>query len=366
MAHTSRDGAGGPAATVLAALSGLLATTLPATPSAEEGCRPAGNVTPICVFERPEDLEPLDVPAGHVLVSEYGSLDGSRTGRVSLLDLHSGTGLVLYPPDPPAPNVAGPLAGACPGPPGPGFSPHGIHLGDGPDGTPRLLTVNHGGREAVEIFDVDAGPDAVTLRWRDCVVAPPTVWMNDVVTLPGGGFAVTHMIARGTPGDAIHAAEHGREETGEVLSWFPGTGWASVPGSAGSLPNGIEASADGATLYVAYYFGDVLVALDRTSGRRVWETPIDAPDNLSWTSAGELLVAGHHVGLAAIEACGASEDPVCPIPYTIAAFDPATGARRDVLSGGDATFGGATVAVEAGGELLLGSFAGRRLARVRP
>lgn len=339
--------------------------TLPA--EATETCHAAGAITPVCLFERPEDLEPLEGLDGLVLVSEYGALDGSRTGRISLYDVRAGTASTLFPPRAPAaPVAAAPAAGehTCPGPPGQAFSPHGIHLGRDAAGRPWLLVVNHGGRESVEIFDVEADAAGVTLAWRGCVVAPAATWMNDVVTLPGGGFAVSHMIARHSTTEVIHAAEHSRADSGEVLAWFPATGWAPVPGTAGALPNGVAASADGETLYVNYYFGDIVAAVDRASGQRLWETPVNAPDNLSWTRAGELLVAAHDADLEAVEACNANAQPVCPMPYSILALDPGNGARTVVHAGGGGTFGGATVAVEVGDELLLGSFAGNRLARV--
>lgn len=350
-----------------ALLFGLLLApgTLPAEPA--DACRADGAVTPVCLFERPEDLEPLQEPGGLVLVSEYGALDGTRAGRISLYDVHAGTVAPLYPPRAPSgPVPVAPAAGerACPGPPGQAFSPHGIHLGRDGSGRPWLLVVNHGGREAVEIFDVDIDAAGVKLAWRDCVVAPEATWMNDVVTLPGGGFAVSHMIARHATRDAIHAAEQSRADTGEVRAWFPATGWAPVPGTAGALPNGVAASADGSTLYVNYYFGDTVAAIDRASGARLWETHVDAPDNLSRTAAGELLVAAHDADLAAVEACNTHAGPVCPMPYSILALDPDSGARTNIHAGGGDTFGGATVAVEVGDELLLGSFAGNRLARI--
>ena len=78
--------------------------------------------------------------------------------------------------------------------------------------------------------------------------------MNDVVGLPGGGFAVSHMVTRGTGGAALFDAERARNDIGYVLTWDAAAGWRKLPGSDGALPNGLEISADGSVLYVNEYF----------------------------------------------------------------------------------------------------------------
>lgn len=324
-------------------------------------CTGAEGVTPICGFQRPEDLEVLNPDA--LLVSEYGGLAGTTPGRLSVYTPVRDARRELYP----AGGADGsPAWGApdCPGPPGAAFSPHGIHLATVAGGQ-RVLAVNHGGREAIEIFELSDAHDATRARltWRGCVVAPAAAWLNDVVGLPDGGFAATHMVARGTPEDALFAAERSRGPIGYVLEWSRAGGWQRLTGSDGGLPNGIAVSADGGVLYVNEYFGDRVVALDRRRGERLWETVVDAPDNSSWDAAGRLLVASHRVDLAAILACNEAPLAPCAVPYDIVAIDPTDGRRETVAAGGDAHFGAATVAVELGGRLYLGSFVGDRLAQ---
>jgi outer membrane protein assembly factor BamB len=229
--------------------------------------------------------------------------------------------------------------------------------------------VNHRGREAVELFELVDGDDPARTRlvWRGCVPAPAEVWMNDVVGLPGGGFAVTHMVPRNVDGEVLFEAERVRNDIGHVLTWMPETGWQKVPGSDGALPNGIEVSDDGTILYVNEYFGDRVYALERASGKRLWSTAVDAPDNSSWGMDGRLLVASHHADLEAVLACDHEPLTMCPLAFSIVAIDPANGRRVTIVEGGGegAPMGAATVAVEHAGRLWLGSYVGDRLAATK-
>lgn len=347
-----------PCVSFLAALVVLLGA---AATRADDAC----GAHALCGFERPEDLAASDA-GGAVLVSEYGSLDGQRQGRISVLDPASGTRRVIYPSG--GPHASATTAGQsdCPGPPGAGFSPHGLHLA-AVKGERRLLVVNHGGREAVEVFAV-RGHDAASLEleWRDCVVTPPATWMNDVVGLPDGGFAVSHMVAYGTGEDALFALEAARSPSGRVLRWKPGAGWSDVPGSAGGLPNGLELSPDGRVLYINEYFGDAVTALELATGRRLWRTPVPAPDNSSWSADGYLLVASHTAGLVSVFECNSKPLSPCPLPSQVVALRASDGAPA-VLIDDNSGLQAVTVALEVGDRLYLGSFVGDRLwARPRP
>ncbi|MGE0373737.1 MAG: YncE family protein [Gammaproteobacteria bacterium] len=335
------------------------------TPEAPYPCTAVADATPVCGFSRPpEDLE--DLPGLRaVIVSEYGALSGKIPGELSLFDPDTQARRRLFGGSEGA--IAAPPArerDTCPGAPGPEFSPHGVHVAT-IGGRPRLLVVNHGGREAVEIFDVTLGaaPGDVRLAWQDCVPAPDDAWLNDVVNLPGGGLAVTHMVRRGTDEHALLEAERTREITGHVLQWSPARGWEKVPGTEGGLPNGIEVSADGTTLYVNQYFGDRVSAIDRLSGTRLWSVEVPSPDNVTRAPTGELLVASHRAGLEAIVACAAHSERPCGVPYAVVSLDPATGAQRTLLEGAGAPMGAATVALQVGHEILLGSFVGERIVR---
>ena len=317
---------------------------------------------PICRFQRPEDIEVL--PGGKtLLVSEYGSLDGARPGRLTLFQIADGTTKTLYPKA--GADVDDPRWGdeACPGPPGEQLSPHGIHHSE-TGGLDRVFVVNHGGREAVELFELELTDDGTpSLIWRGCVTVPESVWVNDVVGLPGGGLAITHMMPRGSSEEAINEAEISRKDTGYALEWHAGSGWNRLAGTDGGLPNGIEVSTDGGTLYLNYYFGDRVAAVDRASGERLWDVEVDAPDNSSWTAAGKLLVASHRENLEAVFACNEPGVQICPLAFAILSVDPRNGLTKTLFEGAGPPMAGATVAVEVGTTIFLGSFAGDRMAR---
>ncbi len=334
---------------------------------AADDCAPGQGYTPICGLQRPEDLEAL--PGGKlILVSEYGALSGALPGRLTAYRPLDDARTALYP----AADATAATATAgwgdptCPGAPGPAFSPHGIHHST-VGGANRVLVVNHGGREAVELFELELAPDSAsaTLTWRGCVIAPDDVWLNDVAGLPDGGLAVSHMVKRGTGEEAFFEAERTHAATGEVLEWQTAGGWRRLPGTAGGLPNGVEVSADGATLYVNYYLGDAVAAFDRASGRELWRTAVPSPDNSSWSGDTRLLIASHRDDLHAIIACG--KDPAalyCKLPFAIVALDAGTGAAETLLEGDGETMGAVTVALPFDDQLYLGAFTGQRMARI--
>lgn len=330
-------------------------------------CEPEGEVTPICGFHHPEDLEVM--PGERlILVSEYGSLDGSKPGALSSYRPDDGYIETLYPSSgqsKPSPAEQPAVWGdpACPGPPTEAFDPHGIHHSVD-SGAARLLVVNHGGRESIEMFEVKLADDgrSADLYWRGCVVAPVGAWLNDVVGLPDRGLVATHMMARGTTSEALGLAARSNSPTGYALEWQPGSGWRQLPGTEGTLNNGIEVSADGTVLYINYYLGDEVVAVERQSGTRLWQASVPQPDNLSWAPDSRLLVASHQEDLDAVIHCSEHEAPVCPIRYAVVSIDSATGTQSTVITGGGAVFGGATVAVQIDQFIYLGSFTGNRMA----
>ena len=333
-------------------------------------CKPANGVTPICGFHSPEDLEVM--AGGHLMiVSEYGSLSGTKPGALSSYHTEDGTIVRLFPS-----HTAGIVSPAsensmwgdknCPGPPTAAFDPHGIH--HNVDLNPeRLLVVNHGGRESIEIFEVDLddGGNNVSLTWRGCIVAAAGTWLNDVVGLPNGGLAASNMMPRDFTREQILATELSKADSGYVLEWQSDSGWRRLPGTDGALTNGIEASPDGKILFINFYLGGKVAAVERETGKRLWTVELEGPDNSSWAPDGKLLVATHqHTTLTKILECAGADIPYCPIAYEIMALDPATGVHSLRYQGSGAPMAAATVGVQIGQSLYLGSFAGERIGRV--
>lgn len=336
-------------------------------------CDPIGDAQPLCGWQNPEDMAAL--PDGrHVIVSEYGGMSGEQVGVLSLLDLQTETRTVLYSGG--ATNEAGPWGTAnCVESSDQEFSPHGIHLSERSDGQMQLLAVQHGGRESVEMFEVNQVSDGWALAWRGCVVAPAGSTLNDVVATPEGGFLVTHMMTkRNNPVGEFHeflkASVFGIEN-GHVLTWQPEDGFRRLANSEGALANGIEISPDGDSVFVNYSLGSEIRRINRATGQVEASNPlIPPPDNVTWTPDGQLLVA---VGLAdtipemvAMMACSNPEAGNCPGAFAILAVDPDTLESETIYEGGSDTPSGAgTVGLQVrDGSLLIGTFAGDRIVRV--
>lgn len=278
-------------------------------------------------------------------------------GNLAALQLETGEVLQLYPRE----GADGPRSGwgdaACSTPPGRAFAPHGIDV----DGS-RLLVVAHGGREAVEWFELDVSGAQPRVTWRGCSLAPDDASLNDVAALPQSGFAATKMLDR-TSGWGIGTllALIGGRDTGHVLTWTPGGGWQKVPNSEGAGPNGIAAAGD--TLFFSEFMGEAVVRVNRDgSGRQ--EIPLDfKPDNLTWTARGTLLAAGATGSLLEVMACGEVESGACQAGFAVAEIDPRALSAREILRSDGRAGGGISVALELGDSLYLGAFAGDRLSR---
>jgi hypothetical protein len=333
------------------------------------GCEGAGTVEVLCGFQNPEDL--ASAPGGEwIVVSQFPRLvDGEIAGSGSLLVLRPSDGerRILFPvpgAQPPA-GVAGVGSAECGGPPDPErFSPHGIDVSLQPDGAARLLVVNHGGREAVELFRVEVGAEGPSATWQGCVPLPEDAQANDVAALPEGGLVATKMLPRDAGLTSMLRIALGLA-TGELLEWSAADGWRAVPGTRASAPNGVVASPDGQTLFFAAWGNSALVRIARDgSGRRELALP-HHPDNLSWGADGTLLVTGQKGSVTQIPACGRLDSGTCPLPFSVVRVGPDDLALELVFDHDPALLGGAgTVALEHDGALWIGTFAGDRVLRV--
>ena len=240
----------------------------------EHPCDPVGDVQFICDMVSPEDI--VVVPG-----AEWAIVSGAREGgRINLVNVGDKSRTVLFPtPD----SEMRPDAEAypdCPGPldlADPASVYHGLYLAPGADDVHTLLVVHHGPRESIEFFDVDAGDGPPTLAWTGCAVAPEGARLNSVVALPGGGFATTN-------------AGIG------VWEWQAESGWAVLPESEDTAPNGIEVSEDGETLYIAGWAEEKLTRLSR-GVEPVRKDVVDLgfrPDNLRKALDGSVIYAAGH------------------------------------------------------------------------
>jgi sugar lactone lactonase YvrE len=257
---------------------------------------------------------------------------------------------------------------SCPGPPDPTvFKPHGIDVGEGPDGSVALAVVNHGGREAVEFFEIGGGRKP-WIEWRGCVEMPDDIMTNDVAFLPGGGFVVTNFMPAfdGLGPKVIWSVLKISvgAPTGSVLRWEPGGELTEIENSQGSAPNGIEVSADGTEIFVAEWGGGSVYRLrfDEEGPPRRDEVAVDhSPDNLTWTRDGRLLVAGQEGGIMASLGCGSIRQGGCDLGYSVYLLGPVGLEATKIVEGR----GAASVALEVGDEIFVGAFVGDQIMRVR-
>lgn len=333
----------------------------------EDDCPSGNGITSICGFLPPEDLDL--VPGGNAIIVGGFSLD-NENGDIRVMHLSDNSIETIYSPD----MMGGPLSASdvahwgdpdCPGPPV-GFAAHGIQITKNKLGSYTLLVVNHTSREAIEWLEVKDNGGSFSAEWKGCVIVDPELWINDIAMLPDGGFVASHMMPREISRSMFDRVPNDRVETGYVVDWHNETGWTKIEGTEGALPNGVQVSADGATIYNNHYFANQVVAVDRASGKRLWTTPVDgAPDNISIGDDGKLYFPTHLVDLRTIrDQCLGKDIDYCGLEFTVYSIDPSDGAATELFRSKGAPFGGSTVAVKAGDSIYLGAFAGTRIGKI--
>ena len=321
-------------------------------------CLPKQGLSPDCRFQAPEDLDRV----GHWLVV---SQMPTSTAPGSLVAFHpvSGRILPLYPERrPDSEPVAGDGAGdggcaAGEPPPLEDFAPHGLDVSNA-----RLLVVNHGPREAIEEFEIRAEGGDPALTWVSCTPLPADASANDVVALPDGGFAVTKMVER--PQWLGIAKLLLGMNTGALLRYSPTSRtWETVPNSEGRAPNGVEVETDG-TFFFSERAGRRIVRIE-ADGRDRQTLELDfSPDNLAWSSRGQLLVAGQRSGVLDVARCSTLEGGSCALASVVVQVDPGLMVPSPLVEDDPATvLGAASVAVELDGEFWIGAFSGDRLVK---
>jgi hypothetical protein len=131
------------------------------------------------------------------------------------------------------------------------------------------------------------------------------------------------------------------------------------------MPNGIEVSDDGESIYLSLYTGDEVRRIARRSGEQLGAAEVTVPDNLTWGADGRLLVASQTSPLMQAAACAELEAGTCPIAFEIIALSPDLSEREVLFANAGPPMGGASVALQVADELIIGTFAGDRVARVR-
>jgi hypothetical protein len=351
------------------AIAALLALTVasvsaqqPAPVPAAARCDPVKGYGFICGVDRPEDLARL--PGTRWLIAS-GFMNGAG---LKLVDIDSHTMRFWYTGEPVQLRPDAAAYADCPSAPDRAvFNTRGLSLRAHGKGLYTLYAVNHGGRESIEIFSVDATQDVPSLAWTGCLLLPEGLVANSVVSLPDGTILTT-ILTR--PGTTMADYVEGRV-TGAVYEWKPGgKTFRLIPGTELAGNNGIEASRDGKKFYVVAFGARSIVEFSRADSSRPLRkalAPGFMPDNIHWD--GDRLIAA---GMQYDEpACGGTrkvidgraEDMYCHRGYTVAALDPETMTFSIVAYGEpNPAFTGVSTAVLIGRELWLGSFRADRVA----
>jgi hypothetical protein len=239
---------------------------------------------------------------------------------------------------------------------------HGLSIRPAANGRYTVYATNHGGRESVEVFELDASGAIPTAMWIGCVLTPNKMALNSVAAFSDGTLMATVLIM---PGKTFEDA-FAQRNTGAVLQWTPGSpAFRLLPDTELPANNGIETSPDDREFFVVSTTTKRVIAYARENpGKplRVAQLKEFAPDNVRWTSDNRLITAGM---LDAEPACGGppkDEKGIrCPRGYVVATIDPKTMAVTE-LAPATPSFTGTAIAMRAGDDLWLGSFNANRLA----
>jgi hypothetical protein len=290
-----------------------------------------------------------------------------------LLDANRLTANALYPGMLPRARQDMARYGACPGSPDPNnFIAHGVTIQPGGEGHSTLYVVGHGAREAIEVFDVDTGRGSPVITWIGCVLMPEHLEANSVASFSDGSIVATVLIH---PDKTFFQAISG-EPTGGVYKWSPGdAGFTLMEGTQVAANNGIEVSVDEQTIFVASSGLHTIIAFSNSNPSRRLGMTEDlgiTPDNVHMGADGRLITAGMH---NEDPVCGSIIDPAtfnleiiatCSRPFRAYAIDPDT-LDVELISNGPATasWSNATMALEVGDDVWVGTFSGNRIA-IRP
>lgn len=275
----------------------------------------------------------------------------------------------------------------CPGPvSSDAFSAHGLSITTNADGTHNLYVVNHGGREAIEVFKVTTGDDEPRFDWLGCVPTPETATSNSVAARPDGSllmsasaavdFPIPPFAERAQSGEDLSNMDLSKLESdpelakmqyGAIFAWNRQDGWSKVPGSVLKGNNGIELSKDGNWAFENSWPGASVtrIPLDPALGE-VREAKLGFnPDNIRWSYDGKLVATGHVAEVSEVARCVLTSAPDCKIDYRVAEVDPET-LEVTQLFDGTATpyFGMATIGLKTAKALWIGSVRSDCIARV--
>jgi hypothetical protein len=340
---------------VCAAIAGMRTISL----AQSAPCTPSGGLTFICGVQNPEDL--VIVPNTRWLVAS-GMAPGSG---LHIVDTRAKSVRNLYAAGASTVRANRTRFGGCPGPLDPKqMVLHGLALRPAQNGRHTVYATNHGGRESIEVFELDTGNAAPTAAWVGCVVMPDKMAANSVAAFGDGTLVATVLIM---PGKTFEDAFAGRN-TGAVFMWTPGSpSFRMLPGTEMPANNGIETSPDDREFFVVSTTTKRIVAFARNNPGtplRTAQLSEFGPDNVRWTVDNRLITAGMIDNEPACGGAPRTEAGIrCARGYIAATIDPKTMSVKEIARGpATPSFTGTAIAMQVGDELWLGSFNADRLA----
>jgi len=351
---------------ILAMLLGSCATR-PVVPTRiadpATACAATAQFTFVCGADKPEDL-------AHIPDTPWLIASGFAKGAgLKLVDTHQRSARIWFTG---SPNqiARNPALRDCDQPPDPAlFTTRGLNLRVLAAGKAQLHVVNHGGREAIEVFSVDFGDSRLipALTWQGCLLMPPDHAANSVAAYSDGTVLAT-VLTR--PGTSITDFVQGRV-TGGVYQRRPGeAAFQLLPGTQLPGNNGLEAARDDSGFYVIAFGLRQLLGYDRhDSSAPLWRLtmPDFMPDNIHW-DGDRLILAGMMWDEPACGGVrriinGVADGMACHRGYVVAQVDPVS-QRLTTLAYGppDPRFNGVSAAVLIGQQLWLGSYQADRIA----
>ena len=325
-------------------------------------CSASSGLTFICGPQNAEDL--VLVPQTHwVLSSSMGP-----GGGIYLIDSARKTWRQIYSDDSQHVRQDMTKYSACPGPPAPQtFITHGLNIRAGQNGHSTLYVVGHGGREAIEVFDVDANETEPALTWVGCVPMPDGLAANSVASFSDGSLVATVLMYPGKTFSDMFAGE----PTGAVYEWSIGdSDFVLVEGTELPGNNGIEISSDEQEIFVASTGLRTVVAFSHSNpSTQLRSTRVMTliPDNVHMTPNGFLLTAGTNSEEMGCPQLGEDNIDIeifasCPRGFIAAMIDPNTMADANLAEArANPSFSNATMALVVGGEVWIGTFSGDRI-----
>jgi hypothetical protein len=314
-------------------------------------CAPVDGLSFVCGLANVEDI--VSVPGTLWLIGSsmrLGKAAAQPGAALYLIDSDAKTARTAAIAVDPA--ADGPFAG-CPAPDPLRLGTHGLELRAGKNGVHTLYVINHGGRESLEVFRIDARGATPTIAWTGCIMMPANAWANSVAALPGGALAISKFADL----DKLQMGPVFRgETTGVTYIWKPGAGFSELKGGRLSGNNGLVASKDGKQLWVNDQgrLQIVRFALDGSAPPAYAKVGF-RPDNLRWAPDGTILAAGQ---IIAVDGSLAAANG-----WGVARIDPQTMAVTPVMTEpGRSEFSNGTVALQVGKTLWLGTFRGDRVA----